>query len=335
MLVVIDANVWLKERLLRSAIGVAFVHAVKRLDARILLPTVTRDEVHAGVERMGLDAVAKVQTGFVTIQSLTGSCPDYRVPDAAAFRHAAAERLEALDHVLLPFDFALEHHQRALARVIEHHAPSVTREQFRDCLLWEALLDIGDDETYLVSADGDFVDKGAGQHQLAAELRRECNEKVVLYRTLAETLGAIEPALPPVDGDATRAAVVAEALKVAAEYEQSQGFRLGQVAGTDVKLFATEDPSSTAASFTVDFEAFDFPVFEGEIEPEAIVRLTGDCILRDDFSIEDFNMDSIRAFDQNGERLRGGVVYARTGSVLFGGRQMPYTIRTPIPGSPT
>ena len=71
MLVVIDANVWLKERLLRSAIGVAFVHAVKRLDARILLPTVTRDEVHAGVERMGLDAVAKVQTGFVTIQSLT------------------------------------------------------------------------------------------------------------------------------------------------------------------------------------------------------------------------------------------------------------------------
>jgi hypothetical protein len=333
MLFVIDANVWLKERLLRSAIGVAFVHAVKRLDARILLPSVTRDEIHAGVERMGLDAVAKVQTGFSTIQSLTGSCPDYKAPDAVAFRQATSERLEALSDILLPFDLELEHHQRALARVIGHHPPSAAnREQYRDCLLWEALADVGDEGTCLVSADSDFVDKAAGPHQLAAELRRECREKVVLYRTLADALAAIEPALPPVDSEATRAAIAAEALTVAARFEESRGFRLGQVTGTDVKLFATEAPSRTAASFTVDFEAFDFPVSEGEIEPEVVVRLAGDCILRDDFSIEDVGMDSIFVFNQDGERLRGGVVYAKGG---FGARQMmPYTVRSPIPGSP-
>ncbi len=91
MLFALDANVWLKEGLLRSAVGVAFLHAIRRLKGRLLLPDSTRMEIFVGVERRGCKAVDQVDAGFTSIQSLLGHKPIYSLPSAVDFRNAAGK----------------------------------------------------------------------------------------------------------------------------------------------------------------------------------------------------------------------------------------------------
>jgi hypothetical protein len=331
----LDANIWISERLLRSATGAAFLHSVRRLDAKILLPEATRNEVVVGVERAGLEAVGMVQRGFATIQSLTGSRQDCRVPCGDDFRLAAVDRLDEMDDLILPCALSMEHYSRALARVDEHRPPAETREQYRDCLLWEAVLDNSAGECVLVSADKDFLDKASGKGTLARALSEESKGNVTLFPTLADALRAIEPQVPPLDLAAIADAIADEVMPVAIEYaRKGEGFRLGERIAADIELYATEEPGATAAVFSIGFEAFDLHVYGGTLVDEAVVSFGGECMLRAGNEVTDFAMDHIHLVALDGERLPGGVVYAR-GSLTLGVRQLPYRVRVRVPGAPT
>jgi hypothetical protein len=330
MLVALDANVWISESLLRSATGAAFLHAVGRMDAKVLLPDVTRDEVIAGVQRAGLDAVARVNRGFSTIQALTGTRSQYEAPSAEDFRAAARDRIRQLDGFIKFVAVTAEHHDRALARLHEHRPPAETREQYRDCLLWEALLDQDEAERTLVTSDKDFMDRTSANKCLAAVLKEECGGSISFFACLADYLRAVESQIPPMDAGAVVRSITGALLPTALGFIEERGGRLGELVDSQLELYATEDPDATAAVFTLTMSAFDvsLPADTGTV-PKANLLLRGDCVLRGDNDIADIAMDRIDVQGLDGALLPGSTLYVR--AVDVGGRQVDYSVREPIP----
>ena len=96
MIIALDANAWISERLLRSSVGTALLYAARRIGAHIVLPEVTRKEVIHKILETGRDAVSKVSRDFLIIQAIVGSRPDYRLPSDAEFERAIAARFQEL-----------------------------------------------------------------------------------------------------------------------------------------------------------------------------------------------------------------------------------------------
>ena len=96
--VVLDANVWIKERLFRSAVGVAFLNIISRTSLWIGLPEIVRRELLAGVVRLGNDAVNKIAPNLATIQMIVGEKPPYHLPEPEEFESAVNMRLAELAH---------------------------------------------------------------------------------------------------------------------------------------------------------------------------------------------------------------------------------------------
>lgn len=329
----LDANVWLSEKLLRSAVGVAFVHAVRRLDARLLLPDSTREEILVGVVAQGVKAATQVDSGLLTIQALTGTRPEVVLPDATALRTAANARLEELASLLAPCEITVEHFSRALSRVNEHRPPAATREQYRDCLLWECLIDYHGDRV-LVSGDSDFLDKSGGSKQLAPELVAEAGASLAFCTSLKDALRAVEPQLPPIDVEATTTAIEAATLQILLECRESWPFVLVERVGAHVELYATEQASTTTVVFDLSYRIRDFEQTDGVVVPEGIAHIKGECLLGSNQEITNLQMDRIDFLSLDGAHLRGGVAYLRASSSGFGVRQVPYAVRAPVPFDP-
>jgi hypothetical protein len=325
LLFALDANVWLSEKLLRSAAGIAFLHAIRRMGGRILLPNSTRDEILAGVEKMGAEANLRIERGYVTVQALTGAHPKYSVPVAGEFRKSTEERLKILADLIVPFELTLKHHIKALSRVNEHRPPAKSREQYRDCLLWEVLLEVSEHRCILVSADKDFSED-AKNLILSKELESECHGNVSLYAKLADALKTFEKEIPPADVTCAIDSITEAVLPIAKENEKTQDFILGNRQEAKVDLFATEDPRLTAAIFDIAFDGFSASTYPQEASPQIVIRLTGDCMLDESGKVSNLKMDYINISDLSGERLRR-VLYLRG---LGGSPIVPYSVRVPL-----
>ena len=334
MIMVLDTNVWLKERLLRSATGVALLYAVRRVGAKLLLPDTTRREILAGVERDGAGAVNNVERGLRIIQSLVGTRPGVETPTAEDFRRAAEFRLDELQDLIEPVAVTSNHLERALDRVIEHRPPASTREEFRDCVLWECIRDL-DEECLFVTEDSDFLDKTAKGSVLSSELGEESGGDVRLFANIADLLRAVESQLPQVNveriADAIAAAVEPELEAAAASQDWHPGHRID----SSVELYATERSNTITAVFDLEFQALDGEDLQGTRVSEGVARVTGECLWSDERGVSEMALDRIDLFTGDGDRIKGGVAYVR-GAVISGGGPpaVPYKVRTPIPRRP-
>lgn len=328
MLFALDANVWLSERLLRSATGAAFLHALRRLGGRIVLPSSTREEVLSGVARFETETVDRINASYTKWRTFVGSTPKYSVPASGSFRTAAEERFATLGELLLPVELELRHFQSALERVNGHRPPAATREQFRDCLLWEVLLEQAVDKRALVSADKDFIEKGRGTGKLAAELEAECNGGIRLFGSLAEALLAVQSQAPAADYEGAIESITQSLLPVAREYEEAQAWILGDRVEANVKLFATEDPNETAAVFDLTFNGS--RLYADDFARPAVIRFLGSCMIHPDGTVGELTMNRISLSDQSGAPLPGGVVCARS----IGTQGLQYTVLAPLDQPP-
>lgn len=334
MLFVLDANVWLKESLLRSAVGVAFLHAVRRLNGRLLLPKSTRLEILSGVQKRGDDAVRKVESGLTTIQSLIGYKPEYSQPSMSDFRSAAESRLDELSDLIQEREIKLDIYQKALMRVTDHRPPARTREQYRDCLLWECLIEEFED-CVLVSKDGDFMDKIEGADKtkgscLAQELAKESSGRVSLYPELKDALKAVVPQLPLPDLEITADTIAAAIQPVLVNIQGSQGWRSGPRVGADIELYATERVATTTVVFNLRFNAYDLRTVDGQDVDEGFMEVKGECLIDDSHVVSALRLDRINLLTLDDKPLAGGAMYAYADSLTFGTRQIPYTIRAKI-----
>jgi hypothetical protein len=332
MLIALDANIWVKERLLRSATGAGFLNAVRRTDAKILLTNVTRDEVVARAVEEGLKAVAKVEAGLLTVQSFIGSRQGYTSPTKEAFRDAALARIGELGPLLVEEKETLEHHRHALARVIEHRPPAAASEQYRDCLLWEMLAGRPEPDLVLISQDTDFRDKG--DSHLASALREESGGRVSFFTSVGAWLAKMEESIPPVDEASIRTAIIEHAMPQAVDYAQRHSIRIGEVRDLRLKLFATEDPNADAAVFTLKVAAVVEPESSSDVFEKVSLFLSGNCMLSTGNDVQQLTIDSVWLESLEGSRLPGAEVFLRAMD-YSGIHEVPYTVRQPIPGGQT
>lgn len=335
MIVVLDTNVWLKERLLRSAAGVALLYAIHRIDARILLPDSTRREIYIGAERDGAGAVAKIERGLRIVQELTGARPAIEIPSTEMFRRGAEERLDELSDLLLPIEVAHKHLAAALDRVITHRAPARTSEQFRDCVLWECIID-HDEDCLLVTSDEDFLDKSSGRHALASELENEAKGRIQVFATVADLLRTIEPQLPQVDTEHIATLIARETEPVLEDCSSSQSWTLGPRVGAELEMYLTERLSTIAVVFELKFRALHGLDLDGELVEEGIAQVRGECLFSEKQGISELRIDGIQLYKTTGERIQGGAVYLH-GATFHLGRppDIPYKVRSRLEAWPS
>ena len=104
MSVILDANVWIEEHLLRSSLGAALIFALKKAGGKLLLPRVTEQEAEKGIVTIGESALDQVGKSFRTIQAIVGQVPEYTFPSREELSQKAKERFAALS----PFVTAIE-----------------------------------------------------------------------------------------------------------------------------------------------------------------------------------------------------------------------------------
>ncbi|NTU49703.1 MAG: DUF4935 domain-containing protein [Desulfobulbaceae bacterium] len=332
MIVVLDTNVWLKERLLRSAKGVVLLYAIRHMKAKLLLPDTTRREILAGVERDGASAVNNVERGLRIIQSLVGTRPGIETPTAETFRHAVEARLDELHDLIQPVEVTSNHLERALDRVIEHRPPASKSEQFRDSILWECIRDLSE-ECLFVTGDTDFLDKSSKGTVLSSQLDEEAGGRVQHFGDIADLLRAVESQLPQINVERITNAIVAAVEPELESAAASQTWHPGDLIDSLVELYANERPNTITAVFELEFQALNGEDLHGTHIGEGVARVKGECLWSDDLGVSEIAMDRIELFTSAGDRIKGGMAFIR-GAVFGGPPAVPYTVKTLIPRRP-
>jgi PIN domain len=260
--VLLDANAWISERLLRSGMGAALIHMVLQQQWRIgLLESVEREATQRLIDQ-GVKANAEVQRGTRWLEQLTGQPLGRSAFDEAAIRHGIEQRWQELAPVIERLPLSMDIVRAALDRVIKRIPPATERsEEFRDCCVWEHAVQMaGQCEVHLVTSDGDFYEKGSPQSVLATALHDHAaslTHSIVLHRTVADCVKSLEEAVPIRDetelAEKISAYVEPELKKNAAE----RNFELGYLASFSVKSFPTDKPTAIAISYELTYELTD------------------------------------------------------------------------------
>jgi hypothetical protein len=336
IILVLDANIWIRERMLRSSLGAALLYVIRKLDARIALSEVTKAEAVKGIVKAGMDSVEKIEKAFATIQTITGSRPDHNLPTPQEFEKSATGRLNELSDVLYPVDLSFESMKLALARVLNASSPNARKEQFRDSLLWEIALGLAEAfEVHFITEDGDFYQDGATEKGLAQDLIREIGEKhlkVTTYKGIGSFLKSVSEKISPPEPDKLASTLDEELHNTLIEYANNKVFHLEFMTSHEIDSYLTEKKDVLAIIFRLNYRITNIQLPEGTILPAGSLFVKGNC-LADSISeeISRVQLDNIECFGPNGEAIPiKSTGYARF-DVVMGVRKVPYRLRRKLP----
>jgi hypothetical protein len=129
------------------------------------------------------------------------------LPGFDEIEKAVTERLDELSPLLQRVPLTLEQTQSALKMVVDHSAPnSKTKEEFRDSIIWQALLQNASGATvHFVSQDKDFYasrQHAKGLHQDLLDTLKEPPLCLKIYPELGQYLATVISTPYPFDADA-------------------------------------------------------------------------------------------------------------------------------------
>lgn len=328
----LDANAWIKEQLLRSAVGAALLHAIGQLGVKIVLPAFTRTEVVNGITRIGRKAVSDANNALSIVQAIVGQRPGFKSPQPSDFATACDQRFLALDHHLLPLQHSSVQMERALARVITGKSPSSRKEQFRDSLLWEIALDLAvSQDVFLVSRDGDF--SGGKNAGLASDLDdelRAVGKTVRFFPEIADLVSFIQPQVPPLDRTSVAKAITAGLDQCLRDIEERQAINIGGLSWKRLDPFITEQPDTLAIKFRLNFPATFAAGLGSDGEAKGKVIVTGECFYNTRTSEASLvRPDYIYVHDPSGNTQSH--IFVSAASDTSERQPVPYTLRRPLP----
>ena len=288
--VVVDANIWVAERLLQSAIGSAFLYAVTGAKSSVLLPEVVELEIARVLPDMAERAISVIRRELSLLRHLSGHNISLVAPSALAIEEGIRERWKQLGGLLIRVPFTHDQAKSALRRVIRKAPPSGdNNEQFRDCCIWEAALSMAADRTvHLVSADNAFYENRSRSAGLASVLRAELEttqNEIHIHSSMKDFLAAMSPDAQAIDenaiSEAITKAIMGHAREIAANGDSTRsdaGFELGAVHRPKISGYATPKPSTIAIFFEASFE-LQRSIIEDETSSrdDAEMTLKGSC----------------------------------------------------------
>jgi hypothetical protein len=256
----LDANIWVAERLLQSSMGSAALYTIMGANSCIGLPEVVEREVNAVLKALAEKAVNSIGKESRLLSHLSGHRLHYMAPTALAISEGIEARWKELGGATKKVAFTFDHANSALDRIINKTSPTgENNEQFRDCCIWEVALELAAGGTvHLVSNDQGFYESRDRSRGMAASLRQEAlarNADIRLHTSLRECLGVIESPDSRLDEAAIADSIVEAITPQARERLASRSyFELGRLVRKKIRGYATPRPSLIAVSFEVLFE---------------------------------------------------------------------------------
>lgn len=258
--VILDANAWVAERLLRSSIGSALLLGLTSSHALLGLPEVIEMEVNRVILLQAAEHTETLRKSANFLRQISGQHGLHEIPTLEGIKEGLQHRWGELNGLLERHPFTLELAKAALLRVIDKIPPSgQNNEQFRDCCLWEVAIGLaGGCPVHLVSKDSGFYQNRDLSKGLADPLMREADRagyELSVYPTIRDLLARVDRPVSIVDESTISAAIVRAVTPKARELAATYA-ALHTVEGepqTQVKGYATPKPSLVAVSFDVAF----------------------------------------------------------------------------------
>ena len=324
--VVIDANIWLQDSnfLLRTALGSALIYILKIINGKIGLPSVLEEEITRNTIAKGVKAAEEIKKTFKSISVIMRSHSPYKVPDEAEIKSAVQARITELDSLFHRVDFTWEHAQSALKRINEKSPPNNNNQQFKDSVIWEAILELLSSYVvhFVTKDDAFYKDRKPKINSLAKNLLSDCNKRegiVYIYPDMASCLKVIQEDVPPLDLNSLIVKIDSyiNSKLLKRDLAMDVGFEVGCLAVelSSVSPFFTENQEELALTFELCYQCYDVENTGIDERRNAVLKVKGDCLYKiDNQVISDIDMDfqRIRWDESNGELGGRGAVYLST-----------------------
>jgi hypothetical protein len=128
-ILLLDSNIWIAERLLKSSIGSALLYALAVSRAKIALPEVVELELSAVLPREAEASVEAIRKAIVLLGQLSGSEPTFTGPTEIAIKEGIVERWTQLAATIERVPLSLDQTKAALTRVVNKTSPSGTNNE--------------------------------------------------------------------------------------------------------------------------------------------------------------------------------------------------------------
>jgi hypothetical protein len=331
MIIVLDANVWVSQRMMRSGLGAAFLYAVRRSGAHIGLAEVTRLETRARLTDAASEAGERISGGLTTLAAILGSRPDPELPTREVIERAIDDRFAQLQTLLRPLRPEKSDYELALARVIAKRPPNVRKEQFRDSLLLEQIIrEFGSEMVYLVTDDSDFFDsrdRRLVDPSLLAELHAR-GSRLTILPTMEQLLTAMGGEAMAPDHVAIIDAISRDVLFFLMSDSAKHGFDVGDMTSSSIEAFLTEDHHKLAVSFELQFRALSVHTDSGDVAPLGLVDVSGTATFDlPSAAAENVRIGQIRVTSSAGDLLQQSARIFIDGMATFGARTVPFSLR--------
>ncbi len=274
--VILDTNIWISTKLLTSGLGPAFLFSLKRTGIKLAIPEVIEREIRKNSRDLILKAIKTIHEGYADIEMVMGIRDDYMVPSQTEIDDRVDERLNELQLSIHKIKFTFDDAKNALLKVINGLPPNgIKNQQFKDSAIWKSIIRLSDlGEIYFITEDKGFFKDREPIMGLADNLADETlktSHPIKVYSELIQFMNQIEQTLPPLDKNMIEKSIISSLSEVLTRHVQDIGYDRGDLFGSDIFPFITEQPNILVIDFKFSFNAIDIPIPENNSNTDGVL----------------------------------------------------------------
>lgn len=333
LLVVLDTNKWYSHKLLRSALGSALIYAVKGLKSKIGLPVVIKKELISKCKKNGSESVKKIRGNLREIKNLTGEAPDPELPNKQKIQEQVSKRLEDLENLTITIKPTIDHYENSLEKTVFKRPPSEDGNGFRDCLIWEAILEwCSETKVAFITDDGDFFD--SNRDELHPELEEELKEvegNLDIYLNIKDFLSSLEQEITEPDSELVTKEISKSLKDEIYDLAKEKGFDIDYLQDSELDYFLTQTPEHLAVDFNLQYIILNLPISEEKEKiPRANMLVSGSCkYSKEKEKVSDIQLEEIKLETLSGEKIYRQVI-ARTEPIVIGTEMDTYSLKASL-----
>ena len=317
--------------MLRHRLASPLLLVLRQHSAVLCLPELVKLEVRQHLVEKHAGAAKRARQAIGEVRQLLGAAPDF--PEATDEQVASAfeQRLAQLGDLLVELPLRDEDLAAAGRMVLDMVPPnSRTDQQFKDSLLWRAVLTVADEyNVVFVSDDGDYFDKSG---KLAANLAAEAEQaplEITVVRRIEDLLDMWQSGEVDLSEDFSEEFEGAVRRELEELLPQHTDLQLSNVVELYFNTFITENPDELAVSGEFEIELVNPEL--STLEPTGLVTGEASAILGiEEGDLRSIGLDhvSIDLLTPHGD-LNVARVSASAGSV-GSGTMRRYEVRQPV-----
>ena len=174
MFVVLDSNVWISQRGLKSAQAVEALEFIKRRNSTLVIPEIVRIEVETKLRDELLLHTKKIGDSIRYISLLLADIEEMALPTSDQIEERVRILVNDTGVPTREIRLTLEAAKSSLTKILHKLQPSDKDEQFTDGVIWANCLELLDEsDVCLVSKDKAFYRNYEYRHGLASNLQDE------------------------------------------------------------------------------------------------------------------------------------------------------------------